>query len=300
MKSKVFFTSEITEDSLIKIYDALNCELKGKVAVKISTGELGGHNFLNPDLIKGLVNKLKGTIVECNTAYKGKRYNSKDHLETIKVHGFLDIAPCDIMDQEGEITIPVNYNGHLQNKNIVGSHLKNYDSMVLLSHFKGHAMGGFGGALKNMSIGIASKNGKAWIHSVGITSDPEVMWQYTNDQDGFLESMAEASLAVVNYFKPENLVYINVLNNLSIDCDCDANPHKPEMKDIGIFASLDPVALDQCSYDTIINSTDPKKEALVKRMEEKHAIHTVEFAEKLGLGSREYEIINIERGKYEK
>lgn len=294
MKSKVYFIQDINEESLIKLYNALDIELKGRVAVKISTGELGGHNFLNPNLIKGLVNKINGTLVECNTAYKGKRMNTSDHLETIKKHGFLDIAPCDIMDLEGEIEIPINYDGHLKNKNIVGSHIKNYDSMLILSHFKGHAMGGFGGALKNMSIGIASINGKAWIHSVGKTRDREQMWNYADDQNGFLESMAEADKSIIDYFSKENLSYINVANNLSIDCDCDANPHVPEMEDIGMFASLDPVALDKCCYDAIINSKDKGKDSLVKRMKEKNAIHLVRSASKLGLGNLEYEIINID------
>ena len=293
-KSKVYFTKDISEVGLIKIYEALNQPLKGKVAVKISTGEMGGHNFLDPNLIKGLVQKLNGTLVECNTAYPGKRMISSDHWETIKVHGFMEIAPCDIMDEEGEIEIPVNGGKHLQNKNIVGSHIQNYDSMLMLSHFKGHVMGGFGGALKNMSIGVASSNGKAWIHSVGRTSDTKKVWELTDDQDGFLESMAEADKAVVEYFKPENMAYINIANKISIDCDCDPNPADPEMADIGIFASVDPVALDQCCYDIIVNSNDPGKESLIHRMKEKHAIHIVETAFELGLGNREYEIINID------
>lgn len=293
-KSKVYFTKSINEEGLIKIYNALNRNLKGKVAVKISTGEMGGHNFLDPNLIKGLVQKLNGTLVECNTAYPGKRMNSNDHWETIKAHGFTEIAPCDIMDEEGEIEIPVNGGVHLQNKNIVGSHIQNYDSMLMLSHFKGHAMGGFGGALKNMSIGVASSNGKAWIHSVGRTKDTKEMWNLIEDQDGFLESMAEADKAVIEYFGPNNMVYINVANKISIDCDCDSNPAAPEMEDIGIFASVDPVAIDQCCYDVIINSNDPGKESLINRMKEKHAIHTIEQAYELGIGNREYEVINID------
>lgn len=293
-KSIVYFTNNISSEGLIKIYESLGANLKGKVAVKISTGEPGGHNFLNPNLIKGLVNKLDGTIVECCTAYRGKRFDVESHLQAIKDHGFMDIAPCDIMDSDGEIEIPVNGGKHLKGINIVGSHLQNYDSMLMLSHFKGHAMGGFGGALKNMSIGVASRNGKAWIHSVGITKNPDTMWEHINDQNGFLESMAEADKAVVDYMKPENIVYINIANNISIDCDCDANPHDPEMSDIGIFASLDPVALDQCCYDAIMNSNDEGKSSLVNRMLEKNAIHIVEEAEKLGIGTHEYEIISID------
>ncbi len=294
MQSKVYFTKDISSNGLIKIYEALGRDLKGKVAVKISTGEPGGHNFLNPNLIKDLVAKLNGTIVECCTAYRGKRFEVADHWQAIKDHGFMDIAPCDIMDEEGEVILSFEGGKHLQGKNYVGSHINNYDSMLMLSHFKGHAMGGFGGALKNMSIGVASRNGKAWIHSVGITTDPDEMWNHVDNQDGFLESMAEADKAVIDHFGPENMAYINVVNNISIDCDCDSNPHDPEMADIGIFASLDPVAIDQCCYDTIMNSEDSGKASLVKRMQDLHAIHTVEEASNLGLGSREYEIVNID------
>lgn len=293
--SKVYFTKDISSNGLIKIYKSLNTELKGKVAVKISTGEPGGHNFLNPLLIKDLINELDGTIVECLTAYKGKRYEVSSHYQAIKDHGFLDIAPCDIMDEEGEIVINVPKINHLQGKNYVGSHIKNYNSMLLLSHFKGHVMGGFGGALKNMSIGVASKNGKAWIHSVGRTTNPEKCWHLSPDQDGFLESMAEADLAVVNYFKKDNLAYINVLNNLSVDCDCDSNPKDPSMKDIGIFASLDPVSLDKCCYDTIMNSKDEGKKELVERMLDRNSIHIIEECVKLGVGNKEYEIIDIDK-----
>lgn len=287
-KSKVYFKKEITSESLIKIYEALNVNLKGKVAVKISTGEPGGHNFLNPNLIKKLVNKLDGTIVECNTAYEGRRSTSSDHWKAIKEHGFMDIAPCDIMDEDGEFEIPVP-NGKRIHKNYVGNHLKNYDSMLILSHFKGHAMGGFGGALKNMSIGIASAHGKAYIHGAG---EEEHLWDA--DHDSFLESMADADASIVNYFGKENLAYINVANNLSIDCDCDSNPHDPEMKDIGIFASLDPVALDQACYDAVKNSNDPGRFSLIERMDSRNAIHTVEQAYEENLGNRDYEIINID------
>ncbi|MCH5163557.1 MAG: DUF362 domain-containing protein [Clostridiales bacterium] len=293
-KSKVYFTKELTSDGLIKIYEAMGRDLQSKVAVKISTGEPGGHNFLQPKLIKGLVNKLSGTIVECCTAYRGKRFDAAHHWQAIKDHGFTDIAPCDIMDEEGEVKIPVTGGKHLKGYNLVGTHISNYKSMLMLSHFKGHAMGGFGGALKNMSIGVASRNGKAWIHSVGRTEDPDAMWGMTEDQDGFLESMAEACLSVVTYYGAENMAYINVANRLSIDCDCDSNPHEPEMADIGIFASLDPVALDKCCYDTIMNSDDKGKASLVNRMLKKHAIHLVDTAEKLGLGSEEYELVNID------
>ncbi len=291
-KSKVFFTKEITSENLIKIYEALGEELKGKVAVKLSTGEAGGHYFLNPNLIKDLIHKVNGTIVECNTAYSGKRNTTKDHWETIKDHGFLDIAKVDIMDEEGDMPIPVENGVHLK-ENYVGEHLKNYDSMLVLSHFKGHAMGGFGGALKNISIGIGSSNGKAWIHTAGKTKNPAELWDNLPEQDDFLESMADACKGVIDYMGKENMVYINVANNLSVDCDCDSNPHAPEMADLGIFASLDPVALDQACYDAVVNAKDEGKKALIERMDSRHGIHTVEAANKLGLGNREYEIVNI-------
>lgn len=291
-KSVVYFTKDISSEGLIKIFNALNVTLKGKVAVKISSGEPGGHYFLNPNLIKPLVEKLNGTIVECCTAYSGRRFEPKEHWKAIKEHGFLDIAPCDIMDEFGEIKIPIDGGEHLKGYDIVGEHINNYDSLLILSHFKGHQMAGMGGALKNMSIGIASRNGKAWIHTAGRTDDPKKLWGLIDDQDGFLESMAEACKGVINHFKKENIAYISVANNLSIDCD--SNPHVPEMKDIGIFASLDPVALDQCCYDAIMNSSDSGKTSLVNRMLDKHAIHVVESASKLGLGNRNYEIKSLD------
>ena len=292
-KSKVYFTKGITPESLIKMYEALGVELKGKVAVKLSTGEAGGHYFLDPNLIKDLVHKVNGTIVECNTAYVGKRNTTKDHWETIKDHGFTDIATVDIMDEEGDMPIPVKNGFHLK-EDYVGAHLKNYDSMLVLSHFKGHAMGGFGGALKNISIGIGSSNGKTWIHTAGKTKNPAELWDNLPEQDFFLESMADACDAVINYMGKENMVYISVANNLSVDCDCDSNPHAPEMADLGIFASTDPVALDQACYDAVVNAEDPGKAALIERMNSRHGIHTVEAANKLGLGNREYEIVNID------
>ena len=291
-KSKVYFTKEITPESLIKIYEALGKDLKGNVAVKLSSGEAGGHYFLNPNLIKDLVHNVNGTIVECNTAYAGKRNTTKDHWETIKDHGFLDIAKVDIMDEEGDMAIPVENGFHLK-EDYVGEHLKNYDSVLVLSHFKGHAMAGFGGALKNISIGIGSSKGKTWIHTAGKCTVPEKLFANLPEQDDFLESMADACDAVINYVGKENMLYINVANNLSVDCDCDSNPHKPEMADLGIFASTDPVALDQACYDAVVNSEDTGKSALIERMNSRHGIHIVEAANKLGLGNREYEIVNI-------
>lgn len=291
-KSKVYFIKEINGDNLVRIYDALGVTLKDKVGVKISTGEPGGHNFLNPNLIKPLVNKLNGTIIECCTAYGGKRQDPKDHWQAIKDHGFMDIAPCDIMDEDGEFEIPVSDGYHLD-KDIVGEHLKNYSSILMLSHFKGHQMGGFGGALKNMSIGVASTKGKLNIHSAGRTLDQADTWGNLPAQDDFLESMADACKGVVTYMGKDNIVYINVANNLSVDCDCDSNPDAPEMGDLGIFASTDPVALDQACYDAVINAEDPGKAALIERMNSRHAIHTVEAANHHGLGNREYEIIEL-------
>lgn len=293
MKSKVYFTKEITSDSLVKIYESLGVDLKGKVGVKISTGEPGGHNFLNPKLIEKLVKKLNGTIIECCTAYGGKRQDPTDHWQAIADHGFKDIAPCDIMDEFEEMEIPVTNGFHLK-KNIVGKHLENYDSILMLSHFKGHQMAGMGGALKNMSIGIASTKGKLNIHSAGKTLDQNECWDNLPAQDDFLESMADACQAVMNYKGAENIVYINVANNLSVDCDCDSNPADPEMKDIGIFASLDPVSVDQACYDAVVNSEDPGKKALIERMNSRHAIHVVETAHRHGLGNTDYELINID------
>ena len=290
-KATVYFTKEITPEALVRIYEVAGRKLSGKVAVKLSTGEPGGHNFLNPQLIKGLVQKLSGTIVECNTAYGGKRSNNKDHWQTFKDHGFMDIAPCDLMDENGDMALPVKDGFHLD-KNYVGEHLKNYDSVLILSHFKGHAMAGLGGALKNMSIGIGSARGKINIHTAG-ASLTDFAACFSMEQDKFLESMADADSAVMDYVGRENLLYISVANRLSVDCDCDSHPAEPEMADIGIFASTDPVALDQACVDAVYNSPDPGKKALIERMESRHGIHTIEAAAEHGLGSREYEIVEI-------
>ena len=291
-KAKVYFTKEITPDSLIRIYESLGKELSGKIAVKISTGEPGGHNFLNPNLIRDLVQKLNATIVECCTAYGGKRMKLEDHLQTVRDHGFIAIADVDIMDSEGDFALPVRNGLHLK-ENYVGKHLQNYDSMLMLSHFKGHAMGGFGGALKNMSIGVASSAGKTWIHTAGKTKEPKELWDNLPEQDAFLESMAEADESVIDYMK-QNIVYINVLNNLSIDCDCDSNPEDPCMADIGITASLDPVAVDKASLDLIYQSEDKGRDHFIERVESRHGVHTIEHAEKLGIGTTDYELISID------
>lgn len=291
-KANVYFTKEITEESLVRIYEITGKELNGKVAIKISTGEPGGHNFLNPNLIKGLVQKLKGTIVECNTAYKGKRNTTEDHLKAAEEHGFTAIARVDIMDSEGDIALPVLNGKHLE-KNYVGKNIENYDSMLMLSHFKGHAMGGFGGALKNMSIGVASARGKAWIHSAGKVEDLEILWDHLAEQNDFLESMAEADQSVMNYMN-DNILYINIMNNLSVDCDCNANPEDPCMKDIGILSSLDPVALDQACLDFINKSNDPGKDHFLERVNRQNGQHTIDYAEKIGLGKKEYNLIYLD------
>lgn len=292
-KSTVYFTKEITPDSLVKIYQALDVELKGKVGVKISTGEPGGHNYLHPELIGKLVQQLNGTIIECCTAYGGQRQDPALHWKAIEDHGFKAMAPCDIMDEFGEMEIPVENGFHLD-KDIVGEHLANYDSILVLSHFKGHAMGGFGGALKNISIGIASTHGKVNIHTAGKITDPAKLWDNLPEQDHFLESMADACKAVIAYKGSSNIVYINVANRLSVDCDCDSHPAEPEMADLGIFASTDPVAVDQACYDAVVNSPDPGKKALIERMDSRHGIHTVEAAAEHSLGSRAYEIISLD------
>ena len=274
------------------MYEVLNKELVGNVGVKISTGEAGNPNYLNPDLIKKLISKLNGTIIECNTAYAGKRNTTEEHLKTIEAHGFNKIAKVDIMDDDGEMVLPVDKGIHLK-ENYVGKNLQNYDSILMLSHFKGHPMGGFGGALKNMSIGIASSSGKAFIHTAGKSKDVSTLWQNTAPQNDFLESMADSDKSVIDYMKG-NIVYINVINNLSVDCDCVANPEKVHMKDIGIASSLDPVALDRACVDMIYNSNDPGKVHLIKRIEEQNGTHILEACEKLKIGTSNYELINVD------
>lgn len=285
--AKVYMFTEISAANLVRIYEALGREAKGKVAVKLSTGEPGGHNFLQPALIKDLVQKINGTIVECNTAYGGGRANTANHLKAAEDHGFTAIAPVDIMDAEGETELPLNGGKHLK-RDIVGSHFLNYDFTIILSHFKGHAMGGFGGAVKNMSIGIASSNGKRYIHSAGASTSS---WGNLA-QDDFLESMAEAAKAVANHCG-DNILYISVANNLSVDCDCDSHPADPQMGDIGILASLDPVALDKACTDLVRASEDHGKIHLIERIDSRHGMHTLDHAEAIGLGSQTYELIEL-------
>jgi uncharacterized protein len=291
-KPVVCMTTNVTPEGLKAVYEALGRTLPGKVAVKISTGEPGGNNFLSPDLIRDFVHQVNGTIVECNTAYPGRRASTADSKKAAADHGFTAISTVDIMDEDSSIVLPFP-NGKNIKQDFVGSHFKQYDSFVILSHFKGHAMGGFGGALKNMSIGIASARGKMWIHTAGETDKTsELMKAFTAPQDKFLESMAEAAGAVMNSLG-ERILYINVMNKLSVDCDCNAHPKDPTMSDIGILASLDAVALDQACVDLVYKAHDGHD--LIKRMEEKHGVHTLEHAEELGLGSRHYELVILDK-----
>ena len=295
-KPVVYMTKEITPEALVRIYNALGVVPSGKVAVKISTGEPGGKNFLQPSLIKDLVNKVNGTIVECNTAYKGPRYETESHMKVFEEHGFAAIAPVDLLDGYGEVRIPVKDTTYIK-YNIVGENMLNYDWMVNLAHFKGHAMGGFGGVLKNQSIGVASANGKAYIHSAGVTADKEVIWKHTAEQDKFIECMAVAAQSVHDYFEGR-VIYINVMNNLSVDCDCDATPEDPRMADVGILASMDPVALDQACVDLVFNypsTSDDDAAPLIERINSRHGVHILEHAAKIGLGSREYELRSIDK-----
>lgn len=294
-KPTVYFTTDISPESLVRIYEALGKEATGRVAVKISTGEAGGHNYLKPELIGQLVQKVNGTIVECNTAYAGQRMSSEDHWQVIRDHGFDKIAKCDIMDEEGDMKIPVQDTTWLK-YNIVGSHLADYDFLINLAHFKGHAMGGFGGVLKNASIGVASTNGKTYIHTAGKTEDASQLWgNLPPTNDPFTESMAAAAQAVHEYFKG-NVLYINVLNNMSVDCDCSSNPAEPKLKDMGIAASLDPVAVDQFCIDMVFNMTPEEgndNADLIERISSRHGTHILDQAEKIGLGSKEYNLVEL-------
>lgn len=297
-QSKVYFTKDISPEGLVKVYKALGRKAKGRVAVKISTGEPGGKHFLQPSLIKDLVQKVDGTIVECNTAYNGPRFNTESHKKAARDHGFYDIANVDIMDETGDLKIPVQDTTRMK-YNIVGANMANYDFMINLAHFKGHQMGGFGGVLKNASIGVASRSGKTYIHSAGRIEDVKKIWRYTNDQDGFIECMAAAAQAVHNYFdNGKKILYINVMNNLSIDCDCNGNPAAPQMKDVGILASLDPVALDKACLDIVFGHESKEgdtSEPLIKRINSLHGTWIVEYAEKIGLGSQTYKLIDIDK-----
>lgn len=285
MKSKVYFTREISSEKLLKIYKKLGVELKGKVAVKVHSGEKGNQNYLKPLFYKDIIDYVKGTVVECNTAYDGERNTSEKHLKLLEEHEWSKYYNIDLLDKDAELELPVKEGKHLK-VNYVGKNIENYDSMLVLSHFKGHPMGGFGGSLKNLSIGLASSYGKANIHGAG---NPEDIW--TSDHDSFLESMAEADKTIMDYEK--NIAFINVMANMSVDCDCCAVAEDPCMKDIGILASIDPVALDQACVDLVYNSRDPGKNHLIERIESRNGIHTIEEAEKLKVGTRNYELIEF-------
>lgn len=285
MKSKVYFTNEISSEKLVEIYKKLGVELNGKVAVKVHSGEKGNQNYLKPLFYKDLIDYVNGTVVECNTAYDGARNTSDKHLKLLEEHEWTKYYNVDLLDKDGELELPVKEGKHLS-INYVGKNIENYDSMLVLSHFKGHPMGGFGGSLKNISIGLASSHGKANIHGAGKSKD---LW--TADHDSFLESMAEAAKTIVDYEK--NIVFINVMANMSVDCDCCAVAEDPCMKNIGILASTDPVALDQACIDLVYNSNDPGKDHLIERIESRNGIHTIEEAEKLYVGTRNYELIKF-------
>lgn len=300
-KPVVYVTRSITPESLVKLYHALGRKAEGRVAVKISTGESEKTGYLRPDFIKPLLDEVHGTIVECNTAYggdQGSRNTSEKHWKTIRQHGFTRVAPVDIMDEEDTIHIPVTDHTHLQ-YDIVGSHLKYYDFMINLAHFKGHQMGGLGGVLKNASIGVASSAGKAYIHTAGVTDKVDELWNHIDNQDGFVESMAAAAQGVHNFFdNGKKIIYISVMYRMSIDCDCNANPAKPLIADYGILASLDPVALDQACYDIVTqihNDEHNNTKPLLDRIAQQHGTHIMEWGEHIGLGSRTYQLINLDK-----
>ena len=292
MKSKVYFCKEVSPEKLVEMYKLLGKELSGNVAVKVHSGEEGNQNYLRPEFMKNMIEYVNGTVVECNTAYAGERNTTEKHLKTIEKHGWSKLYKFDLMDAEGpDMVLPVRNGKHLQ-ENYVGKNMANYDSMLVLSHFKGHPMGGYGGALKQLSIGCASSEGKSWIHSAGTNKDQYTVWNKLPAQDDFLESMAEAASTVVDYFKG-NMVFINVMANMSVDCDCCAVAEDPCMKDMGILISLDPVAIDQACIDIVTNSDDPGKEHFLERVNSRNGIHTIERAAELGFGNREYELIEL-------
>ena len=292
-KAKVYFTKEITPESVIKMYEKIGKELLGKVAVKLHSGEQGNQNYIRPEFVKAIVERVNGTVVECNAAYEGARNSTEKHKKLIEDHGWTKYFDVDIMDADGDDMVLDIPNGKVLKQNFVGKNMKNYDSMLVLSHFKGHPMGGYGGALKQLSIGCASSEGKSWIHSAGKTKDQTIVWENLPEQNLFLESMADAASSVVNYFK-DNILFINDMCNLSVDCDCCAVAEDPCMKDIGILASTDPIAIDQACIDLIYNSKDPGRDHFVERVERQNGRHTIDAAAELGFGTKEYELINVD------
>lgn len=295
-KSKVYFTKEISSESLVKIYEKLNIELRGNVAVKLHSGEDGNQNYLGPLLMKDIVNRVNGTVVECNTAYEGERNTTEKHKKLIEKHGWDKYFKVDIMDSEKPDKIIDIPNGKVIKKNYVGNHIDNYNSMLVVSHFKGHPMGGFGGALKQLSIGVASSSGKAYIHSAGRTTNMNNLWNDLPSQDTFIEAMADAASSIHNKFKG-NIAYINIMKNMSVDCDCCSKAEEPCMKDIGVLVSLDPIAIDKACLDLVYNSSDEGKEHLIERIETRHGNHIIESSYNLGFGNTEYELINIDNIK---
>jgi len=287
MKSKVYFTKEITKESVLKMYKVLKKELKGNVAIKVHSGEAGNQNYIKPEMYEDVIKYLNGTVVECNTAYDGERNNSEKHKKLLDKHNWTKYYNVDLLDETDELEIDIK-EGKIINKNYLGKNIENYDSMLVVSHFKGHPMGGYGGALKQLSIGLASSHGKAYIHGAGVE---ENIW--TADHDLFLESMADAAKSVVDYFDG-NIAYINIMKNMSVDCDCCREAEDPCINDIGILSSTDPVAIDQACIDLVYNSQDEGKEHLIERIESRNGIHTIEASEKLNIGSRVYELINID------
>lgn len=292
-KSKVYFIKEITPENVVKIFETLEKTLNGKVAVKVHSGEEGNQNYLHPEFMRKMIDKVNGTVVECNTAYDGERNYTDKHKKLMENHGWTKYFDVDIMDAEENDLILNIPNGKVIKENYVGKNIQNYDSMLVLSHFKGHPMGGYGGALKQLSIGCASSRGKAWIHTAGKTQDQTKLWNYVAEQDEFLEAMADSASSVVEYFKG-NIAYINVMCNMSVDCDCCAIAEDPCMKDIGILSSLDPIAIDQACIDLVKKSNDPGKEHLLERINTRHGTHTIDAAAELGFGTKEYELIEIE------
>ncbi len=292
-KSKVYFTKTLTPEKLVDMFKVLNKELIGKVAVKLHSGEKGNQNFLKPEFMRPIIDFVKGTVVECNTAYAGERNTTAKHKKLIAEHGWTKYFSVDIMDAEGpdlEVKIP---NGKVIKENFLGKNILNYDSMLVISHFKGHPMGGYGGVLKQLSIGCASTAGKCWIHSGGKTKDQNILWDNLAEQNKFLEAMSDASSSVVNLFKG-NIAYINIMCNMSVDCDCCAKAEDPCLKDIGILSSLDPVAIDQACLDLVYSSDDKGKGHFIERVESRNGIHTIESASELGVGSRNYELIMLD------
>lgn len=293
MKSKVYFTRDLSSDSVLKMYKIFDGYLKGKVAIKLHSGEEGNQNFLKPEYLKEVIDYVSGTVVECNTAYEGERNTSEKHLKTLERHGWSRYFNVDLLDEEGpDMVLPID-GGKIIKENYVGKDLKNYDSLLVLSHFKGHPMGGYGGALKQLSIGVASSSGKAFIHTGGRTKDPKLLWSNCAPQDEFLEAMADSAKSVVDYFKGQAL-YINIMKNMSVDCDCCAVAEDPCLKDIGILISLDPVAIDQACIDLVKQSKDVGREHFLERVTSRHGEHTIEAAAKLNVGSRDYELIEVE------